>query len=101
MKKKIETKKILAIIIIVFGLVWVSSSYVLAAMDIYQTNENVSSAVVISIIGVYLSYCMASFSEKNSRNKYNINENGEPIGKNDCDINCDINSKNDCDRNGE
>ena len=74
--KKIETKKILAVILIICGIIWVSTSYILAAFDIYTTNESISTEVVRSIIGVYLGYCLTSFAEKNSRNKYSIDEYG-------------------------
>ena len=78
--KRHETKKILAVIIILIGIVWVSVSYILAWLNVYNTNESISSAVVYSIIGTYLSYCLASYAEKNSRNKYDIDENGNKRG---------------------
>lgn len=78
-----ETKKILAVILIICGIVWVSVSYILAAVGQYSTNETISTAVVYAILGVFASYTISSYAEKNSRNKYGIDRDGNKINEDD------------------
>lgn len=79
-KKNIEFKKkaFLCIVIACMGfLIW---SYILASIGAYQVNESLSEALVHTVLGSYMAYVVASFGEKNSRNKYgisNFEERGE------------------------
>lgn len=56
----------------------VIDSYVLAHMGM-DTNSEVTSEVVRSLLGVIIVYGLKSFGEKNSRNKYNVSVEGEEL----------------------
>ena len=80
-KKNIEFKKMafLGVVIACMGfLIW---SYILASVGAYQVNESLSEALVHTVLGSYVAYVVASLGEKNSRNKYGINENGNRVSK--------------------
>ncbi len=51
-------------IILYHGIFWVDLSYILAFMDKAQIAETLSVQAVISIIGVFASYCIKSAYEK-------------------------------------
>ena len=51
-------------------------SYVLASIGDYEVNEGIATALIYTVVGAYVSYVLASYGEKNSRNKYDIDENG-------------------------
>ena len=75
-KKKREFKKVafLAVLICCMGfLVW---SYILATIGAYEVNEGISEALVHTVLGSFVAYVFASYSEKNSRNKYGVDEYG-------------------------
>ena len=51
-------------------------SFILASVGSYEVNDNLASTMFVSVVGTYVSYVLASYAEKNSRNKYNIDEYG-------------------------
>ena len=57
--------------------IWVSVSYILAVFD-KNTNEAVTIAIITSLAMSVLGYLAKSFKEKDSRNKYEVDENGHP-----------------------
>ena len=58
---------------------WVTWSYVLASLG-KDPVENLAIAIVSTLIVALLAYFVKSFGEKNSRNKYKVDENGMPYG---------------------
>ena len=75
-RKRPEFKKIMLLIIISFCMMCVVWSFILASVDSYEVNENLSGEMFVTVVGAYVSYVLASYGEKNSRNKYNIDEYG-------------------------
>ena len=79
MKNKIEFKKIALAVILILSFVFITWSFILAQCGIYQTNSGISETLVNTVLGSYVAYVIASFSEKNSRNKYGIDERGKSL----------------------
>jgi len=77
MKKKIEFSKILAIICTVLIILSCVISSVLSLLD-KNANESVTTTLITVCGGYLVSYAFKSGWEKNSRNKYGIDENGIP-----------------------
>lgn len=75
-RKKTEFKKIVLAIILILAFGFVLWSYLLATFGNYEVNEGIANALIYTVVGAYISYVIASFGEKNSRNKYEIDENG-------------------------
>ena len=76
-KKKIEFSKLIVIVLLVFALVWVTWSYLLADAGM-DPNTEVTSTVVEAVIGVSVVYFLYQFGLKSSRNKHGIAEDGVP-----------------------
>ena len=76
MKNKPEFKKIALGIILSVCVGFVLWTYLLATFGAYEVNEGVASALIYTVIGAYASYTLASFGEKNSRNKYGVDIDG-------------------------
>lgn len=77
-RKKPEYKKVIVLLIFLMSLGAVTGSYFLAWKGL-NSNEGVTVAVITTLLGAICAYCLASFGEKNSRNKYHVDENGEPL----------------------
>lgn len=77
--KKIEFKKITLSIILVLSFAFITWSYILAQNGSYQTNSEIAETLVNVVLGSYVVYVIGSFSEKNSRNKYQVDEQGRPL----------------------
>ncbi len=75
-KKKTEFKKIVLAVILALCFGFVLWSYLLATFGIYEVNEGIATALIYTVVGAYVSYVLASYGEKNSRNKYEVDENG-------------------------
>lgn len=75
-KKKTEFKKVILAIILVLCFGFVLWSYLLATFGSYTVNDSIANALIYTVVGAYVSYVIASFGEKNSRNKYEVDENG-------------------------
>lgn len=80
-KKSVEFKKIAFSVIVVACMGFLVWSYILATIGAYQVNEGISEALIHTVLGSYAAYVFASYSEKNSRNKYSIKLNDEPVYK--------------------
>ena len=73
MKKKREFKKIALTIILIFCIGFLVWSYILASIGSNEVNSQISEALVHTVLGSFVAYVLASYSEKNSRNKYGVN----------------------------
>lgn len=77
-KKKIEYSKIIMAVILIYGI----ANGVIYNIAMLQGNGSADPTLavqcVITIIGAFVSYCIYQFGCKNSRNRYHVDENGEP-----------------------
>lgn len=73
-KFKFEFTKIIVVVVFLICTRWIELTYKLAQSGKEQTAEQLSIAVVTVMLGAIVSYCLKSFGEKNSRNKYSILE---------------------------
>lgn len=80
-KKRIEFKKIVLAIILIVSFSFVFWTYLLATFGNYSVNESTANALIYTVVGAYISYVLASFGEKNSRNKYEVDENGRKLAE--------------------
>lgn len=88
-KKKIETSKLMAgVVIVSFGVygIWCGIEYyILTKLAIENNTEmpdpTLAVTCVTTVLAALLSYCLYQFGLKNSRNKYGIGEDGEPYNK--------------------
>ena len=76
-RKRPEFKKIILLLIIIFCMICVVWSFVLATVGSYQVNDSLAGTMFAAVVGTYVSYVLASYGEKNSRNKYGVDENGK------------------------
>lgn len=74
--RKPEFKKSILLIIIFFCMACVVWSFILASVGSYEVNDNLASTMFATVVGTYISYVLASYGEKNSRNKYGIDKDG-------------------------
>nr|DAF97068.1 MAG TPA: hypothetical protein [Siphoviridae sp. ctg6c78] len=75
--KKKECSKVVMAIILIYGI----SNGILYNIEVFMgLDPDPALAVqsVITIIGAFISYILYSFGLKNSRNKYGVDENGQP-----------------------
>lgn len=85
-KKKVEWSKLITgSVIVSFGLygVWCGIEYYRLSKLAIENNATPPDAIlavtcVTTVLASLLSYCLYQWGLKNSRNKYGINENGEP-----------------------
>ena len=76
-KKKKDFSKVIMAIILIFGL----ANGVMYHIEIlcgFQPDPALAVQSVITIVGSFVSYVLYSFGLKNSRNKYGVDETGEP-----------------------
>lgn len=78
-KKTLSYSQKLLLVLICASMAWVTWSYVLASLG-KDPVENLAIAIVSTLIVALLAYFVKSFGEKNSRNKYKVNEDGTPYG---------------------
>lgn len=71
---KIEFTKTIVIIILIITSRWIELTYRLAQQGKEQIAENLSITIATVILGTIITYALKSYGEKNSRNKYNIEE---------------------------
>lgn len=76
-KKSLSYSQKLMLVLICASMAWVTWSYVLASLG-KDPVENLAIAIVSTLILGLLAYFIKSFGEKNSRNKYKVDENGTP-----------------------
>lgn len=70
------TQRVISILMVV-SVIWVTWSFVLATIG-KEPVENLSIAIVSTLIIALLGYFVKNLGEKNSRNKYKVDENGIP-----------------------
>lgn len=76
-KKSLSYSQKLLLVLMCVAMAWVTWSYVLASLG-KDPVENLAIAIVSTLIVALLAYFVKSFGEKNSRNKYKVDENGTP-----------------------
>lgn len=76
--KKLEFMKIVVYLTFLLSLMSIVLSYVLAFCGL-DSNAEVTSEIVRTLLVTIVAYALKSFGEKNSRNKYSIDENGNPL----------------------
>lgn len=76
-KKSLSYSQKLLLVLMCVAISWVTWSYVLASLG-KDPVENLAIAIVSTLIVALLAYFVKSFGEKNSRNKYKVDENGTP-----------------------
>lgn len=74
---KLEFSKILAIWGCIISTIVVITSYILAALQL-DTNTDVTNTVFTACIAYLISYAGKSLSEKMSRNKHGLDQDGQP-----------------------
>lgn len=77
-KKKREFSKFLVVWAIVLTSVCIGISYLLALLD-HDACSDITVSVVTTCVAIAVAYEAKSFGEKNSRNKYGVDENGHKI----------------------
>lgn len=76
MKKEFsKTIVVTAVLIAVFNIV----VYWIAIFKGFQPDSAMPISAMVQIFGAILSYCLYQLGLKNSRNKYGIDENGQPF----------------------
>lgn len=77
-KKKKEFSKILVVWALVLTTLCIAISYILSFTN-HDTASDVTVAVASACIAIAVAYEAKSFGEKNSRNKYGIDQNGNKL----------------------
>ena len=72
-----EFKKKLVISIVAATYFCIVASYVLSAMGMEPVSE-IAVQMIITCLGAGIGYLIATATEKNSRNKYGLDRNGNP-----------------------
>lgn len=83
-KKKMEFSKKLVVWALAITTVCIGISYALSFLD-HDACSDITVSVVTTCIAIAVGYEAKSYGEKNSRNKYGINENGCKITSDDAD----------------
>lgn len=81
-KKRMEFSKILVVWAIAMTTICVAISYGLAMLD-HDPVQDVTTAVAAACISICVAYKAKSYGEKNSRNKYGVDKNGNRIDDNE------------------
>ena len=76
-KKKLTFSQKLILLLLATSIIWVTWSYILATIG-REPVESLAIAIVSTLILGLLAYFIKSFCEKNSRNKYKVDECGTP-----------------------
>ena len=77
-KKKVEYSKIICAVIMIYGIL-TGVLYYAAVFDNKTPDAQLATQSVITILGANLSYNFYQLGLKNSRNKYGVDENGQPF----------------------
>ena len=77
MKRKFEWAKFVCGMLVVYAILCGVAYYIAIFMD-KSPDSALAVQSCITLLGGYLSYCLYQFGLKNSRNKYSIDENGQP-----------------------
>lgn len=76
-KKKIDTSKVMCAVILLYGII-TGILYYVAVFFNKMVDSGLATQCVITIIGAFTSYLLYNFGLKNSRNKYGVDEMGQP-----------------------
>lgn len=82
--KPMEFSKKLVIWALALTTLCLATSYILSYFD-HDSCAEITTAVVTTCIAIAVSYEAKSYGEKNSRNKYGVDENGNKTGANQHD----------------
>lgn len=74
-KKKVEFSKKLVTWSLVITTLCIGASYLLSWTD-HDSCQEITVAIITTCIAIAVSYEAKSYGEKNSRNKYGVDENG-------------------------
>ena len=74
---KLTFSQKLILLLLATSIIWVTWSYILATIG-REPVESLAIAIVSTLILGLLAYFIKSFGEKNSRNKYKVDECGIP-----------------------
>jgi len=80
-KRRIEFSKRVVITMMVISCCWVSLSFVLSWFG-KETLEGLTQTIVTTLLASIVGYFAKSFFEKNSRNKYGLDADGNPLTQN-------------------
>ncbi len=78
-KKKTEFSKILAVWAMAVATAAAMASYVLAFMNRIETAGDIAVCVITACVGYLVTYAGKSLGEKISRNRHNLDADGNPI----------------------
>ena len=78
--KKLTFSQKLLLVLLSISAIWVTWSYILATIG-REPVESLAIAIVSTLILGLLAYFIKSFGEKNSRNKYKVDECGIPYSE--------------------
>lgn len=87
-KKRSEVSKLLAAWAVVVATASATASYVLAFRG-QQTASDVTNTIFTACVGYLVTYAAKSATEKVSRNRHGLDQDGMPIKKPDCQDNSD------------
>lgn len=79
-KRSMEFKKKLLVSIVAATFVCIATSYILSACGMDPVSD-IAVQMIITCLGAAIGYLIATVTEKNSRNKYGIDKNGNPINR--------------------
>lgn len=79
-KRPMEFKKKLMISIVAGTFACIAASYILAACGM-ESASDIAVQMIVTCLGAVVGYLIATVTEKNSRNKYGVDKNGNPINK--------------------
>lgn len=83
MKKKVDFSKRLVFVVLLWSLLCVTVSYVFTFLD-KSANEAVTSNILLYVTApTVTAYLATKTVEKASRNKYGLDENGQPLKQDD------------------
>ena len=77
-KTKTEFSKFIVVTAVIIALVNLGLYWVAIFIG-YEPDSNVPISSMVQIFGAILSYCLYQLGLKHSRNKYGIDENGQPF----------------------
>ena len=84
-KRRLSFSKIVVLWVLSLTTASVIASYALSAFD-KQTVESLSMTLITALAASIVTYCIKSLGEKASRNKYHLDENGNPIQQDDNNV---------------
>lgn len=80
-KRRVEFSKRVVVAMMVISCGWVSLSFVLSWFG-KETLEGLTETIVTTLLASIVGYFAKSFFEKNSRNKYGLDVDGNPLTQN-------------------